>query len=392
MTTNKHSYFGASGAERWMHCPGSVALCASLPPPPESKYAEEGTAAHKVAELCLLNKQEPEEFVSRIIEGVEVTPEMAEAVKEYTDTVRQHLPHYATLFVEKKFALTDFDPEFFGTNDAAIVTKAGELIIFDYKHGAGVPVYAKDNPQLKYYALGALYEVGAGVSRVTLCVVQPRCEQRENPVDTWETTPAELIEFGFELATAAKIAREADAPLNDGKWCKFCAAKGVCPKLYEAAQEAAQLEFEDARDATQNSNASLTPDELGRRLELVERVKVWAGAIQQYAYNEAIAGRMPAGRKFVAKRGRRAWKDSALAISQAVRVFDVSEDELLERKPISPAAFEKVIGKTNAREFMMTHAEMKQSGFSLVPLSDKREALTSEALSEFEAIEEFNDD
>jgi len=94
----------------------------------------------------------------------------------------------------------------------------------------------------------------------------------------------------------------------------------------------------------------------------------------------------------VAKRGRRAWKDSALAISQAVRVFDVSEDELLERKPISPAAFDKVIGKTNAREFMMTHAEMKQSGFSLVPLSDKREALTSEALSEFEAIEEFNDD
>lgn len=396
MTAKAHSPFGASSAERWMSCPGSISLCASLPPPPESPYAREGTAAHKLAEMCLEKGQEPSLHIGAAITlkggaRVTITKEMVEAVTVYTDTVRKYLPYAAKFFIEKKFALADFDAEFFGTNDAAILTNDGTLYVFDYKHGAGVPVQVEDNSQLKYYALGALYDIGPGVNRVVLVVVQPRCAQGGDPVRTWEVEPAALIEYGFELAAAAQLARQPDAPLNDGQHCKFCAAKGMCPKLYESAQAAAQFEFEDATLA-ENSNASLSPDELGRRLDLAEKVEAWIGAIRGYAYNEAIAGRMPAGRKFVAKRGRRAWKDASLAMSQALRAFDVSDNDLYDRKPISVAQFEKVIGKAHAREFVDAYAEMKSSGFSLVTLSDKREALSPAALSEFEAIEDYTDD
>ena len=39
---------GGSTAKRVIACPGSVALCAAMPPKPSSKYADEGTLLHNV--------------------------------------------------------------------------------------------------------------------------------------------------------------------------------------------------------------------------------------------------------------------------------------------------------------------------------------------------------
>ena len=46
-------------------------------------------------------------------------------------------------------------PEGFGTCDCCIIS-GDTLTIVDYKHGKGVPVAAKGNPQMRLYALGAL--------------------------------------------------------------------------------------------------------------------------------------------------------------------------------------------------------------------------------------------
>ena len=45
-----HAKLSPSAASRWLNCPGSVALCATLPTPPSTYYADEGTAAHALAE------------------------------------------------------------------------------------------------------------------------------------------------------------------------------------------------------------------------------------------------------------------------------------------------------------------------------------------------------
>ena len=51
-----HAKLSPSAASRWINCPGSVALCATLPKPPSTFYADEGTSAHALAEKCILEK------------------------------------------------------------------------------------------------------------------------------------------------------------------------------------------------------------------------------------------------------------------------------------------------------------------------------------------------
>src|SRR4030095_10490383 len=48
--TGAHSLLGASGAHRWLACPGSFALSRAAPQRPPSRYAAAGTLAHSVIE------------------------------------------------------------------------------------------------------------------------------------------------------------------------------------------------------------------------------------------------------------------------------------------------------------------------------------------------------
>ncbi len=405
MSDNDHSALGASSAARWMACPGSVALCATLPPAPDTQYSREGTAAHRLIEICMRGEtvdgeeiRFPEKLIGKTILGVVVTKEMVKAVSVYINHVRGVYSKHQGLkiYTEQKVHLRAFDDEFYGRNDNTILTADGTLYTFDYKHGAGVPVEVEDNPQLKYYALGALLAEGGGVERVVLTVIQPRCEHPDGPIREWEIDTSGLIEFGFELAAAANATRSPNALLHSGKHCRFCPASGACPELYREALHSAGLEFSDTAarlaDATPIAFEGLSPEELGARLELAERLTAWVSALHTYAYNEALHGRMPARRKFVAKRGRRHWLDADLALSKAHQLFGVTHDDVYTKKPISPAEFEKLVGKSAAKPFLNMHAESRSSGFKLVPISAKGEALTPEALSEFEPIEETSDE
>ena len=81
-----HAILSPSAAARWLKCPASVAMTASMPEE-TSPYALEGSIAHAVAESVLTG--EP----YRAPEGAEdMTPDvgaMAEEVKPYTDYVLQ---------------------------------------------------------------------------------------------------------------------------------------------------------------------------------------------------------------------------------------------------------------------------------------------------------------
>ena len=71
-----HSMLGASKAHRWMRCPASVQLEATIPDE-ESFYAAEGTAAHALAEECLRSQKPPEHFIGVEFEGFVVDEVMA---------------------------------------------------------------------------------------------------------------------------------------------------------------------------------------------------------------------------------------------------------------------------------------------------------------------------
>lgn len=60
-----HAQLGPSGASRWMACPGSVRLSAGLPDE-SSPFAEEGTKAHELAEICLKQGYHPSDLPAHL--------------------------------------------------------------------------------------------------------------------------------------------------------------------------------------------------------------------------------------------------------------------------------------------------------------------------------------
>lgn len=391
--TKQHSTLGASSAKRWLNCPGSVALCATVPAKPDTIYSREGSCAHAIAEDCLKRGQHALTWNSKThpeFPEVKINFEMLRHVETYCNYVRGFTGANCETRVESGFWLADIDADLFGTNDAIVFNHGtGALHVFDYKHGAGVKVLAEENPQLMYYGLGALLEFGTAVKTITLHVVQPRCGN--GAPEDWTCTPADLLAFAKVLEAGAAATRRADAPLCAGEWCQFCPAAASCPKLYEEAQRVASEDFADTGEAP--APATLSTAELGARLAKADLLKAWIKAIEAHAYAEALAGRLPDGRKLIATSGRRAWNDGELAMRQALRSFDgIGESDLFERKPISPAQFEKLIGKKQAADFVKPYLAEPKKGYALVSASDKRPAVTPPPDAEFENLDEVQTD
>ena len=194
----EHSNRGASGAHRWMPCPGSVNAEKDYPRD-TNKYAAQGTAAHELAEKCLRVGQDAKKFMGKKIkvEGMtfEVDGEMARGVQLYLDVVREDRNYMKTnkIHIETKVDLTKVHPGLFGTNDAALCNKT-KLNIYDFKYGRGV-VQAEDNVQLLYYALGTLLDIDPQkkVEEIEMVIVQPRVA---DPVKRWDCVPPILKRLG----------------------------------------------------------------------------------------------------------------------------------------------------------------------------------------------------
>jgi len=141
MTAHAKRY-SPSAAERWMTCPGSVAACLDAPDS-TSKYADEGTAAHELAERILRGADGASLVGLDAENGVEFTQDMLGHVMKYVNYVRDLVASTGgTLLIEQKLPLKSLTGEDAnGTADAVIVTD-DELIIVDLKFGMGVRVDA----------------------------------------------------------------------------------------------------------------------------------------------------------------------------------------------------------------------------------------------------------
>jgi len=161
-----HSPLGASGAYRWIPCPGSVRLAIGYKDE-ASPFALEGTAAHGLADLCLRSGIDAWEMIGEAypVDGheggayVEYTKDMADAVQVYLDSVRSRYPdrNQGNFFVEYGFHCPDIHPLFYGQSDLVYVDEEDRrLDVDDYKHGAGIVIDVQENPQNMYYACGVL--------------------------------------------------------------------------------------------------------------------------------------------------------------------------------------------------------------------------------------------
>lgn len=387
-----HAALGASGAHRWMVCPGSIALGAGRET--SSRYAREGTAAHEVAAKAVLERKHPSEQLGRsiVVEGEEfiVDEEMVEAVALYWSTIEALREEGDLVFIEERVDLShlaDGGLELFGTSDFALYRPSTKTLwVYDYKHGKGHAVEVVGNPQLRYYALGVLSKVQQqhpkmGIKQVIIGVVQPRAPHPAGPVRVDEVDPLDLIEWGTELVSAGQRAMEKDAPLVPGDHCTFCPAAGICPALQQKALAVAQDEF-----GTDIAPAALDAKQLAVLLPRLDLLEEFIHAARSEAHARAMRGEVVPGYKLVAKRATRRWGDEK-ALEEFLKKNKVKKSVSHEEPSLrSVAQLEKALGK-EGKTLLAPFIISSSSGVNLVPESDPRPAAAVTATDEFDAID-----
>lgn len=393
-----HAKLSPSGAHRWMACPGSVVLEADYPDK-GSVFADEGTAAHTLAAYVLQDKTEADEYIGEGIHVGErkftVDKTMAAHVGNYVKLVRE-LAAGHTLLVERKVPIGHLTGETgaTGTADAVIINGAERtLTVVDLKYGMGVQVDAVENPQLQMYALGAYeaYSVLADFDTVSVYIHMPRL----NHVSEYHITVAELLKFAVEVRDSAEQVRIASmldfsrSPaialdfLTPGeKQCRFCKAKATCPALLAEVTDVV-----GGKPATADDFAQFAPDAadeigsvgdnyLSMAMAKVGLVEDWCKAIRAEVERRLLKGDTVPGYKLVeGKLGNRQWtsQDEAEAAMKSMRL---KQDEMYERKIISPTAAEKVLKQNPAKWDKLQKLITRNPGKpSVAPAADKRPAL-----------------
>ena len=381
-----HALLSPSSASRWIHCPPSALLNAEAGDR-DTVFTREGTLAHAVAELkarkyfigmgpqkyaAALKKLKSDELWQDEMDGH--TDAYLDALKDIAATFAD-MPYVA---LEQKVDFSEYVPEGFGTADCIMI--GGEVLhIVDFKYGKGVDVSAEDNPQLKLYAVGAILQYLAfyDISTIRLTIVQPRIKREP---DTWEIEARNLLRWAEDVVKpAAKLATKGEGEFAEGDWCRWCAVRGNCRRRAEAQLELAKQDF--------RMPPTLTDAEVGEALTLGQRLKAWLSDLEEYALGACLDGRELPGWKAVEGRSVRAWTDQNAAFA-AARAAGIPEEMLYERKPVTLAGLEKVMGKKPFAEALSGYVTTPPGKPTLVKADDRRKAITNKPTIEEDFKEE----
>lgn len=228
-----------SALGRVLRCPGSRRLVKMAPPKTSSRYADEGTAAHFIAEKCFTEGLSPIEFYGQkvVVEGhtYPANNETLQAVSKFVSHVRddQRVTEQDALwFFEKKLWIEELNNG--GTVDCAAVSYGQPRIkVHDYKHGSGVYVSEVWNDQFLAYALSLLNTYFRGSNSldeimVEMTVHQPRFPDTK-PSRTFTISGYQLVEWrDTKLLPGLAETRKKGAPLKGGAHCQFCPGKNIC--------------------------------------------------------------------------------------------------------------------------------------------------------------------
>lgn len=376
-----HAKLSASGAERWMRCPGSVQLEEGFEDK-QSDYTLEGTKAHELAEK-LLNRY----FHKKRYNLSKYEADMLEYVNNFVDYVIEIYNSLKVkyklepkILVEQRLDLSAYVPESFGTGDVVIIGEK-ELHIIDLKYGKGVVVDAIDNPQLRLYALGALEEFGwlYEIDTVTTHIVQPRLDAESKE----RLSVIELESWGETIVKPAAL-QAFDEDCNEttiGNWCRFCKAKAICKAQRDYHMQLAQQEFEDLEAAKE-----LSSQEIAEVLKIGESLVDWYNAVKEYALGIALQGEEVPGFKVVEGRSSRKITDTD-SLVERLHGEGYEDAVLFEKKLLSLTNLEKLVGKKQFNEMAQDLIVKPPGKPALVDIQDKREPMPLlDAVSEFEKL------
>lgn len=368
---SSHALLSASGASRWMACPPSARYELEFEKS-QSDYADEGTLAHELANYLItqrgwnlpdtpkLDEIKANKFYNEEMHGYCV------AFADHVIEKIQSAPSGAIFLLEQRLNMSEYIPEGFGTVDVCIASD-GWLEIDDLKYGKGVPVEAKDNKQLKIYALGALREVDLlfNIQKVRMTIYQPRIDN----IDSFEMTVEDLKRWGYEtLRPAAKIAFAGEGEFFAGEHCRFCAAKAVCSVNAKRNLQIAKYQFAPPNE--------LRDDQIVAILSRAEEFKRFVKGVETYALKEAIGGKKWPGLKLVAGRSfRKITKEDEIAKDLLDKGYD--SDLIFKKKINGITILQKNLKKEDFRHYVEPRLVKPQGSPTLVDESDGRKELNS---------------
>lgn len=318
-----HARLSPSSCDRWSTCTASVEWVEKLrargdiPAEESSVWAAEGTVAHAVREMCLELGLDAHHFVGSVMgaDGYTFTVDesMASHLQGGIDWVREHT---ASPDIEIRVDLSPWLPGQFGTCDTGwlgtlaepvldtdtgrwVEVKRDALYISDLKYGAGEPVDARGNKQMRLYALGYWHFKGRPkIDTVVMNIDQPRA----GGMKFWEIPFDDLLAFGEEMkAVYRSISRGKVEFAPSKKACRWCEAKfapGGCPArndwllkmIYEDPADSEPLLIDAAR---------ITPEKRWHIVQHASEVRALLAQLHEDSLAAALAGNPDHGSKAV---------------------------------------------------------------------------------------------
>jgi hypothetical protein len=360
-----HAKLSASGSARWLNCPGSVKAEEGFKNT-SSSFAQEGTCAHELADICLNSGDSPDKYEGAVIEGVTVDSAMVEHIAGYISYVKSFSGEH---FYESRVDFSPWVYEGFGTSDAIVIQKDAVHII-DLKYGQGVSVDAENNSQGMLYALGVYNDYGYlfdEVSEFIIHIYQPRT----NNFSEWSISMGDLLKWGEWVKLQADLTLTKDAERIPGdKQCQWCKAKATCPALADFTQKIIMCEFDDLEDLANPDK--LDKSQLRKALENKKLIVGWLDAVEKHVSGVLFDGGKFDGFKLVQGRASRKWSDEDSAVAAMLTLKE--EKDIYKKSLITAAQAEKLVGKNNYH-LISDHIVKLEGKPTLALESDKRKSV-----------------
>lgn len=331
----------ASALPRVLACLGSVGITAALEltKPPETDAAREGTAAHWVAETCLLGFDASHPNRTPAPNGVPVTAEMIEHGRAYAEACATDAKHVWTETTVTFLALPNV--EIAAKLDRAWLEpgedgSGGTLFIRDYKYGWRL-VEPEGNVQLIAYAVGLLRKLTregftfADRTTINLGIYQPRPYHPDGPLREWVVSLGQLADLWDQICmdlAGAGISNE----LVTGPHCEYCPAgvMDACPAYRIAAGNAVDVAIRGGAAEPTLAGLGRELGQLQRARQVLDQREEWVKDIVKRALKEDATA-VP-GWAVEVQRGNTVWTIDADALKQLTNI-----DVTLAPKLVTPA-------------------------------------------------------
>jgi len=232
-----------------------------------------------------------------------------------------------------------------------------ELVIIDYKYGAGRLVLAQDNPQLLEYATLAYEKHEIKHDNIRLIVVQPRRANSEGTVRRHVITKSTLDEHDERLRMVQNCVTFGNVKYEVGSHCWKCPAMGNCDAIHLTAVDL------DRNFTGEEMDAQRANDVLGKADAIREYLKY----TEEWEHNRMKGGGDAIGYVLKEKRSQKRYNVSEDELIAAVEEAGFDAGECYKQVLLTPNQLKKKLGE----EFVESVASVSSAGTKLVPKTDE---------------------